>query len=1058
MRNHLKSIMLSVLGTLLSLSLQAQAVRVSGTVTAASTGEELVGATVIEQGTNNAVIAGAGGAYSIQVRQGAVLEFSFMGFHSQTITVRKAGKLDVVLEDDNEMLEETVVVGYGTMRRSDLTGAVASISEDAIRQGVNTSIEQALQGRLAGVQVTQNSGAPGGGISVQIRGINSLSGNEPLYVIDGVAVSGQTSDNESVLASINPSDITSVEVLKDASATAIYGSRASNGVVLITTKQGEEGKPRISYDGYAGWQQLPRMIPVMNLVEYADYYNTRAALQGYGIREDFLDPSLLTAGTDWQGEMFRTAFMHNHQLGVTGGSGGSRYALSGGFLDQDGIGLGSNFRRASFRANINTDIKPWLSIGVNASYSNRRQVTTMNDNNLIETALNQRPDIPARNSDGTFGFMPEDDNNTYFSNPLFEATMRENYTETAQFYYNAFAVIKPLKGLQLRIEYGGSNSRGNTYYFQPYHKYGTVVRESESTRGSSRSDSWSLKTYATYDFKLARHHKFQIMAGHEAQAGLWENLKGSRKGYISSSIHNLDVGDASTSTNSNQGSSWAIESFYGRLNYNWHDRYLLTATLRSDGSSRLGPDNRWGTFPSLALAWRVSNEPFMKNVKEISNLKLRAGWGIVGNQNAGTYAYGTTMKNTTTHWGTGYYPGNYSNPELQWEETRAVNAGLDLALFDNRIEFIFDAYDKQTSNLLMQASLPAYIIDSEGIGMSAPWVNAGGLTNRGLEFTLNTVNISRKDFVWSTGITLSINRNTLTQLYSDDSEIFGKIGDSVYTRSIIGQPVGQFFGYKVIGMFTEEADFFRKDASGEFLYDDDGNRIPVPRPADSDGNLYPIAANSIWVGDYIFEDVNGDGMITEKDRTFIGNPNPDFTWGINNSIRWKGFTLTFFFNGSYGNDVYNLMRETHTDTRGHGGKLKEVANFARVERIDPDGENVLSNVHVVNASTAAVQRVYTAGSNNNDNNRYSSRFVEDGSYIRLKNLSLNYDIPRKALKKAGIAGAGVYVSAQNLFTISKYKGYDPEIGAYQQNVLLQGIDNGRYPSQRIYTAGVKLNF
>ena len=342
--------------------------------------------------------------------------------------------------------------------------------------------------------------------------------------------------------------------------------------------------------------------------------------------------------------------------------------------------------------------------------------------------------------------------------------------------------------------------------------------------------------------------------------------------------------------------------------------------------------------------------------------------------------------------------------------------------------------------------------------MSAPWVNAGGLQNRGLEFTLNTVNVAGHDFEWTSGLTLSINRNQITQLYSEEADIFGKIGDSVYTRSIVGQPVGQFYGYNVIGMFKEEADFYQRNAAGEFLLDDDGNRIPVARPANSDGDPYPIAENSIWVGDFIFEDVTPDGIIDEKDRKFIGNPNPLFTFGLNNSITWKDFSLSFFFTGSYGNAVYNLMRETHTDTRGYGGKLKEVADFARVELIDPNGGKTLDNVHVANAATARVQRVYANGSNNNDNNRFSSRFVEDGSYLRLKNITLTYSLPRTWMRKAGVGGASVYVNAQNLFTLSKYTGYDPEIGASQQNVLLQGIDNGRYPSQRIYTIGAKFNF
>lgn len=1044
---------------MLGLTLKAQNISVHGTVTNSATGEELIGASVTARLTKNAVVTDLDGKYSINVKPGTVLEFSYVGYKSQSVTVKKAGLLDVRLDEDAQMLNEVVVVGYGAMKRSDLTGAVSSINEEAIKQGVNTSIEQAMQGRIAGVQVTQNSGAPGGGISVQIRGINSLNGNEPLYVIDGVAVSGQTDDDSSVLSSINPSDIVSVEVLKDASATAIYGSRASNGVVLITTRMGEEGKPRISYEGYVGWQKLPTMVETMSLPEYAEFSNIRAEIRGYGYREDFADPSLLTNGTNWQGELFRTAFMHNHQVGITGGFSNTKYAISGGFIDQDGIGLGSNFRRATFRANFDTEINKWLSVGLRASYANKKQITTMSENSLLKTALDQRPDVAVRNPDGSFVFMQEDENNSYVSNPVFEALMRENYNTGSQFYYNAFANINPLKGLNIRIEYGGNESKNNTYFFQPNYKYGTKIVESESRRGSSKNDSWTFKTYATYDFKFAKNNKVQIMAGHEAQHGSWENLNGGRKGFISDKIHNLDVGDASTATNSNGGSKWAIESYYGRLNYNFDDRYLLTATIRTDGSSSFGPNNRWGTFPSAAIAWRINNEQFMKNTASwLNNLKLRLGWGIVGNQKAGSYSYGTVMKNSVTAWGTGYFPGNYSNPDLKWEETHSYNVGIDLALFNYRVEFIVDAYYKKTKNLLMQASLPAYIIDSEGIGMSAPWVNIGGLTNKGLEFTLNTTNIQNRDWTWRSGLTLSINRNKLNKLYSQSSEIFGKIGDDVYTRSAVGSSVGQFFGYNVIGMFTCEEDFYQKNTIGEFLLDSDGNRIPVARPADSNGDLYPISPNSIWVGDYIFEDVNKDGKITESDRKYIGNPNPKFTFGFNNVVQYKNFTLSFFLNGSVGNDVYNILYQTHSDPIGWQGKIKDVAGFARIEMKDPTlGNTDISNVYISNPTTAKVQRVTASGRNNNDNHRISTRFIEDGSYLRLKNISLSYDLPRSITNRIGINYLQIYGNIQNLFTITNYKGYDPEIGAQGQNVLLQGLDNGRYPSQRIYTLGLKLN-
>ena len=521
-----------------------------------------------------------------------------------------------------------------------------------------------------------------------------------------------------------------------------------------------------------------------------------------------------------------------------------------------------------------------------------------------------------------------------------------------------------------------------------------------------------------------------------------------------------NVGDASTATNNgDDGTQWAIESYYGRLNYNLLDRYLLTATLRADGSSSFGKNHRWGWFPSAAAAWRVSNEKFMKNVKWVDNLKLRLGWGLVGNQSTGSYAYGATMANTATAWGTGYYPANFANDNLKWESTKAWNAGIDLNVLNNRIEFILDVYLKKTDNLLMQAALPSYVINNDYMGMSAPWVNTGSIQNKGIEFTLNTVNLNKHDWQWRTGATLSINRNKLTGLNSENSTISGTIGTNTYTLSSVGGAVGRFYGYKVIGMFKNESDFYQKNNRGEFLLDAAGNRVPVARPVDSQGNLLPIAQNKIWVGDYIFEDINGDGKITEADRTYIGNPNPDFTFGLNNVITWKNFELSIFINGSVGGDIYNLVAQEHTDPQKYGNMLSKVSNYAQVALLDPNGSATdISNVYVSNAGTASVQRISAAGSTQNDNNRISDRFVENGSYLRLKTLSLAWNLPNRWLKPLGIDWLQVYGNISNLFTITGYDGYDPEIGAAGQSVILQGIDNYRYPSQRIYTFGLKMKF
>ena len=1061
MRSHIlaKSWGMILFLMLLPLTAFAQNIKVEGTVTDATNGDPIIGATVKIKGSGTGTVTDLDGNYTIDMKAGQTLEISYIGYTTHSMKVSKSGRVDVRLAEDSHTLDQVVVVGYGTMKRSDLTGAVSSISEAQIKQGVNTSLEQAMQGRIAGVQVMQNSGAPGGGISVQIRGVNSLNGNEPLYVVDGIAMSGQTGDNSSVMSTLNPSDITSIEVLKDASATAIYGSRASNGVVLITTKRGQEGKPKLSYEGYMGWQQLPKTLEVMDLYQYADFYNVRAGIMGWGEREDYKDPYLLTKGTDWQDVLFQTAFMHNHQLNINGGSNALHYSISGGYLDQDGIGIGSGFDRISVRTNFDVDVTKWLKVGVNAYYADTKQTITFDESNVIQTALNQFPDVAPKNPDGSYGFVETNDFATYYSNPLFEAQMKENDVKNQQLDYNFYANITPIKGLTLRVEYGGSKGWGNTYYFTPEYQYGTVKNESLLTHGESRNYYESFKQYATYDFEPWKGHRFQIMAGHESQEGEWFKGSSSRRGYISTSVHSIAVGDATTATNDEQGADWAIESYYGRINYNLFEKYLLTATLRTDGSSNFSPNNRWGTFPSAALAWRISQEKFMEKLPFISNLKLRLGWGLVGNQSSGSYAYGVAMKNTATAWGTGYYSGNIPNPDMKWEETKAWNAGLDISLFHNRIEFIVDAYLKNTDNLLMEAALPSYIINNDYMGISAPWVNTGAIENKGLEFTLNTVNITSKDWQWRTGLTLSFNRNKIKSLNSASSAIQGKIGTEVYTLSEIGKPVGQFYGYNVIGMYTKEDDFYQKNQLGEFLLDQNGNRKPVARPVDTEGNLFPIAQNSVWVGDYIFEDVNGDDIIDEKDRKVIGDPNPDFTFGINNVITWKDFELSFFFNGSVGNDVYNIVRQRHTDPLGWGNKMAVVANYARLGMYDEAGSaNDIANVYVTNPESAVVQRVSAAGQSNNDNNRVSNRFVEDGSYIRLKTLSLAWNVPKPWLRKIGLDWVQVYANVQNLFTITGYDGYDPELGSVKQSVILQGLDNYRYPSQRIYNFGLKLTF
>ena len=1020
---------------------------VTGIVTSGTDGEALIGVSVqVKERPQAGTITDFEGRYSLQVKSNETIVFSYIGFKPQEVKASKT-VINVEMEEDSEILDEVVVVGYGTMKRSDLTGSVVSVGEDEIKQSIVTSLDQALQSKAAGVSVTQNSGTPGGGISVSIRGINSLNGNEPLYVIDGVAISGNNDSNSSVLSSINPSDVVSMEILKDASATAIYGSRASNGVVLITTKQGQAGKTRITYEGYYGLQQLPKKLGVMNLREYAEYQNLRAEVIGFGERAEFADISLLGEGTDWQGEIFQNASMHNHQLNISGGNDNVKYSLSAGYLQQEGIAIGSDFERFSARVNMDNKITKWLSTGLRASVAQTTQNNTIDSGNIIRTAIEQLPDTPARNPDGSWGAQAENMYGTYFSNPVAEALMRENYNRGLQMYVDFFADVTLWKGLVFRAEYAGNYYYSNTYQYTPSYDYGHYVQSSTGSRGANNGSNWTLKTYLTYNGTFGKHN-ISAMAGHEAQENRYETLYASRDNYLFNTIHELNMGDSSTAKNSSGRGSSAIESYYGRLNYGYDDRYLATFTVRGDGSSSFGPANRWGVFPSMALAWKINNEKFLKGVKWLNNLKLRLGWGLVGNQSASSYAYGVTMASAASIWGTGFYAGNYPNDKLKWEETRAWNAGLDLNLFDNRVEFIFDTYLKNTDNLLMQASLPSYVT---GI-INSPWVNAGAMENKGAEFTLNTVNISKKDFTWRTGITISFNKNKITKLYTETAGLSGTVdGSQTLTYSTVGQPVGQYYGYKVVGMFKEESDFYQRDADGNFLLDKNGNRLPVALPENQH-----IAKDEVWVGDYIFEDLNGDGVIDEQDRTYLGNPEPKFSYGFNNTFTYKGFDMNIFINGVYGNKLVNLFRQDFTNPMRNSNLLKEATGIAHVELIDPAQPEEIWNVHVSNPESATVQRLNTA--DGNDNNRMSSRFVEDGSYLRIKNISLGYTFPQKWTRKWHIENLRVYMNIQNAFTFTKYKGYDPEVGAYNYNVLLRGVDYARYPSQRIYTVGLNLSF
>ncbi|PWL61429.1 MAG: TonB-dependent receptor [Bacteroidales bacterium] len=1026
----------------------SQTITVSGTVVD-ELGEPLIGATVQQKGTSNGTSTDIDGKYSLSISPKGTITVSYVGYNTQTIDVNGRNVINVTLEENSAVLDEVVVVGYGQMKRSDLTGSVVSVGEDAVKKSISTSIDQVLQGRAAGVQIQANSGTPGASTSIRIRGINSLNAtNQPIFVIDGVVIDSATDDESSnPLASINPSDIVSMDVLKDASATAIYGSRASNGVIMITTKRGKAGEATVTYDVYLGWQEMPKKYEMLNLREYAEHHNFRADyLSSVDKNNAFVRPELLGEGTDWQDELFRKAFMMNHNISVAGGNERTTWAFSGGYLDQDGIALGSGFKRYTLRANLESQIKNWLRGGVNFSLTDsKQQVGT--DNNTIISALIQQPTVAVTAPDGSFDgpddvWMPD--------NPVGLASIITNKNKKLNFRFNAFLEATFYKGLTLRTELSGDYNLNKYYFYEPDYKFGIKTQDQRTSRWTKTDTKyWSWRNILTYNNTFARKHNVNIMLGQEMSKSYWENQVGATTGFLSNSTPDLSAGDISKSTSTGSRNNNSIASFFGRAFYSFDERYLLTATIRRDGSSKFAKGHKWGWFPAVALAWRISQESFLRDVETINSLKLRAGWGKTGNQNVTDYAYMALLANKTTPWGVGVLTGNTANPDLTWETTSSYNIGIDLGLLQNRIEFIADVYYKKTDNLLLQLPLPSFLGSAGQGAANNPWGNVGSIENKGIELTLNTTNIVTRDFQWTSNVVFSLNRNKVKSLDTASSSIEKSYQPSstnyIVTKTVVGEPIGQFWGYKVIGRFDKPEDFYYHDAAGNLT------QVAIPS-----GNT--ISQSSTWIGDYIYEDINGDGVIDSSDCTFIGNPEPKFTWGFGNTFTWKGIDLNIFFSGSYGNDALNLTRMRIEDPRQNSNILRSSLNYAKVDVIDPSlPADDYRNLHVTNPGATNMPALQRTDANANYS-RVSDLLVEDASYIRLQNISIGYTFPRNWMRKIYLQNLRVYFSAQNVHTWTKYKGLDPEVGAMYGDALMTGVDYGRYPSPRIYTFGLNVSF
>ena len=1052
-----------------SVGLMAQGLRVSGTVTGPD-GQPLPGVSVVEKGTTNGVSSGVDGRYTLELKGAQpTLVFSFIGFATQEISVSKEDgrtQFDVRLAEDSQIMDEVVVVGYGTMKKSDVTGSVASVSADKLKTSVITNADQMLQGHVAGVQVTQNSGAPGGAASIRIRGASSItSSNEPLYVIDGIPFSGdgteiggfswaggtggQTKVNP--LSTISPQDIVSMDVLKDASATAIYGAAGANGVVIINTRRGQKGAVRINYDGYVAWQTLARKIDMMNLQEYAQYQNELHELYpSVEIDEAFLDPSLLGEGTDWQDEITRTALTHSHAVSLSGGSDKFTFAASGGYMDQDGTIYGSNFKRYNGRFNGDGTINRWLKAGGSLAFTHTEESITRQDGSdgVIMQALTMQPSVAVYDFEGNFA-GPSSIYGSSGYNPLWQANMQTNELTRNRNMGNFYLQIDPLKVLNIRTEFGYDLSDNKNKSFIPTYDFGNGIANSMNMMMQREDHSvfWIWKTYATWNQTFARKHNLSLMGGFEAQKSSWEGISLVKKNFSNDDIHVMTQ-DGEFDNNSGWKDATTKASVFGRLNYNYDERYLLTFTMRADGSSKFGPNHKWGYFPSAAIAWRISNEKFLRSSNVLSNLKLRLGYGMVGNDNIGTYKYGSTMNSMITALGTGYFVANISNPDLKWEASEQYNLGVDLGLWNNRLSLTVDAYQKDTRDLLLQVSVPSYLgnsgnSDKTGWEIQMPYSNIGKVRNRGIDIALNATPVESGDFSWSSNLNVSLNRNEVLALNEDSQVLYYGVGTyfsaAFSTASIVkvGQPMGVFYGYLTDGYFQNEQEILAAPVQVE--------------DSDNPGqNLYN-KTSGVYVGDIRFKDLNQDGVIDANDQTVIGDPNPDFTFGWTNTFSYKNFDLTVGLTGVYGGDILNIARyRTEALNNQWDNQSVRVIDRARIAYDDA------GNAYLANPGTAKTPRA--AMNDINGNNRMSDRWLEDGSYLRIQNVTLSYTLPRTWTSKIGLQSMKIYGTLQNLYTWTAYTGYDPEIGAYNQSAAMQNYDMGRYPTPRMYILGINIGF
>jgi TonB-linked SusC/RagA family outer membrane protein len=1010
-----------------------QNVPVSGRVTDPK-GEPLPGVTVLVKGTTIGTSTGNDGAFSLSVPENSTLVFSSVGFKTQELPVTGAtSTIAIRLSDDQQSLNEVVVVGYGTQTRQDLSTSVASVGGAALARQPVAGFDQALQGQAAGVQVTAPTGAPGAGINVRVRGNASLSLNgSPLYVIDGVPVLPDYSASQELsvgnqrlnpLNTINPNDIESIDVLKDGAAAAIYGVRAANGVVVITTKRGKVGQAQVGLNVYYGRQYLRKKLDVLNSSQFLQEFNEIQANAGLPL-PNANDPRLGN-NTDWQDEVYRGASLQNYQLSVSGGTEKTRYYVGGGYFNQQGISQNSGFDRYNFKINLEQTISQKFRIGTNLNLSRThtngsvRSELALGNSGTVLGALSQIPNIAVRNADGTYGVNPFNQSD----NPVGDLLETSNQAYVYQVLGNIYGEYDLLKNLKVRSSLG-IDFRTQTENRFISRNYPGTSNSDASTRGSANTATnqqviWLNENTLTYNLDLGEKHHLTLLAGESMQASSRFTSGAGTQGFVSNAVPYLSSGSTVVGIPYSYGEQWALLSFFGRANYDYEGKYLLQASFRSDATSRFIDKYRFGYFPAVSAAWRISKESFFPQDGKVSDLKLRASFGANGNQEIYAYQRFSRYSPGSNYQGSGstivggITQSDIGNNDLRWETTYQYNAGVDFSMFDNRLTFTFDIYNKQTKDLLLAVPIPV----STGAGTLSVTQNIGKIQNRGIEIGLVTTNVQAKDngFGWTTNLNVSGNRNRINDLGTQVSDAgVATPRNIIYSSSISqpGQPLGVFYGYVMQGIV-------QSNAEGQSLPTQNGNR--------------PVA------GDVRFADLNGDGVINDQDRTIIGNPNPKAFAGVTNNFSYKGIELSVFFQGQFGNDIYNQTRqilESQSDplnqsTRvlNHWTPTNTNTDIPRPVRNDPQG-----------------------------NNRFSTRWIEDGSYVRLKNVTLGYNFPASLSKRASIQNLRLYVTAQNLITWTHYLGYDPEVSADPFSSTAFGRDYGVYPQARTYTVGINATF